>query len=349
MKKYYLLTAAMLLGIGAYAQGLDLTPDRFKFANQEEGEFLIDRYHAGANVDLSHGLPTTEGADAGFLIVAGGPPMMGGTANAIYDTPPSPLGETLKKYTNIVDLGGEVGKVLAIKGPTSTSEYGPEADSEAAYGWNNYNFYVKASGCEPLQPIRARLVYSIISNEESYDAVFKMSLKTFTNNQGDDQTGWFSPDFFYALDEFGEVAYDDETGLPVYDGSKWCVYEFDYEVSEAAGFPLRLKMDVDGTYGKSACILIKELTFTMNPEGEPIQGEFLTFEPGTGGSSVNDLMSDEKAYRVAGNQVTFFEAGDVYSISGVQVADAVAGETVTLERGIYVVKAGDKAEKLIVK
>ena len=121
MKKFYFLAAAMLLGAGAYAQ-TDLTPDRFKFANQPEGEFTINYFFKSANP--TNGFPEAlAGADDGF--VASGNGQFTNTA----EYPDIALGTYLKKYVTIEDLGGEVGKVLCIKGSESTAEYGAEPDA----------------------------------------------------------------------------------------------------------------------------------------------------------------------------------------------------------------------------
>ena len=161
--------------------------------------------------------------------------------------------------------------------------------------------------------------------------------------------GYFSPDYFYQLDEYDEIVYDEDGVTPLFDENKWMVYEIDFQVPDAGGIPVRAKVGfVAGA--KDWTVLFKEVTYTANPTGDPVQGEVVEYEMGGEGVSIEEIINGgEAAFTVAGDQVSFNEAGNVYSISGVQVADAVAGETITLDRGIYVVKAGNKAEKLIVK
>lgn len=344
MKKTLLFSAAMLLGASAYAQtaDLDMTPTRFQFANQEVGQVLINYYNSGVNPAASTPTAATEMADNGFVGCYVAP--ADGATNGTEPT--TDMTRSLQANINIVDLGGEVGKVLCLKGPESTSEFGPAAANAGTLRFGEYDFYTKIAGAERQATVRTRLVYSIVSNTESYDDVFQPSFSTFTNNDSGNQTGYFDPSLYYAEEE-GGVAYDDE-GNPIYDGTKWQVFEFDATVGEVAGFPGRLRFHWLVDAYKTSCVLIKELKFTLNPTGELVQGEFLTYKPGT--SSVKELVLGEDAtFAVSGNQVTFSAAGNVYNISGMQVADAVAGETVTLDRGIYVVKAGDKTEKLIVK
>ena len=344
MKKTLLFSAAMLLGASAYAQtaDLDMTPTRFQFANQEVGQVLINYYNSGVNPAASTPTEATTMADNGFVgcYVAPADGVTNGTE------PTTDMTRSLQANINIVDLGGQVGKVLCLKGPESTSKYGPAAANAGILRFGEYSFYTKVTGAERQAKVRTRLVYSIVSNAESYDDVFEPPFSTFTNNDSGNQKGYFDPSNYYA-EEDGGVAYDDE-GNPIYDATKWQVFEFDASVGEVAGFPGRLRFHWVVEAYKTSCVLIKEMKFILNPTGDPVQGEFVTYTPGT--SAVKELvLGENRAFTVAGNQVTFSAAGNVYNISGMQVADAVAGETVTLDRGIYVVKAGDKTEKLIVK
>ena len=342
MKKFYFLAAAMLLGAGAYAQ-TDLTPDRFKFANQPEGEFTINYFFKSANP--TNGFPEAlAGADDGF--VASGNGQFTNTA----EYPDIALGTYLKKYVTIEDLGGEVGKVLCIKGSESTAEYGAEPDAAlfaSNMPWFNLRFYAKKSGGSVGDVIRTRIVYSV-ANDYTMDpdgyasdlfSVNMFSLAGANLGQGTAFGGFFAGDDFMDM------------GSGAYDETKWKAYECEMTVGAEDGIPLSFQIGMStNNVGKTKkfCVLIKEITFTLNPTEELVESEDLTLEPGES-VSIEEIMGGEAAFTVAGDQVSFNEAGNVYSISGVQVADAVAGETITLDRGIYVVKAGTKAEKLIVK
>ncbi len=343
MKKEFLLTTALLCGASMVAQ-VDLTPDRFNFANQEEGEFLINYWRETANP--VNGFQTAyDEADNGFLLVAAAAGNVTEGTVAATD-----MAATIQKYTNIIDLGGTVGKVLCLKGPSSTYQYGPDADGQWE-GWFNYNFYVRVTGCEAPCTIRTRLVFSIVGNDqEAYDDVFSMYGSTWSNTASTAISGYFAPDRFLMEDpDYPGETYYDEDGYAVYDETKWMIYEFDHEIGETTGIPTRLKMEIKNTYFAEACILIKELSFTMNPTGDPVEAEYVTYTPGSS-SSVKDMVIEEsETFEVAGNEVTFYAAGSVYGISGIKVGNAVAGETVTLDRGIYVVKAGNKVQKMIVK
>ena len=134
-KSLLLSAAAMLTAFGAYAQN-DITPDRFKFANQPEGEYKINYFNSGANIPTGWQLPI-EHSDAGYLVLAGAPGKLGQSE----EVPTSNMGQSIQKMTTIVDLGGEVGKVLCVKGPNSNYENGAEKLSGADIGWFNFNFF----------------------------------------------------------------------------------------------------------------------------------------------------------------------------------------------------------------
>ena len=125
------------------------------------------------------------------------------------------------------------------------------------------------------------------------------------------------------------------------------VYEFDCTVGTEAGNPTRVKMEFSNGIWMEGAVLIKELKFMTEPVGEPVEREYVTYKPGDD-ASVADLFK-EKAFTVSGDQVTFNAAGEVYSLNGMKVATAKAGETVQLNAGFYIVRANGESSKLIVK
>ena len=131
-----------------------------------------------------------------------------------------------------------------------------------------------------------------------------------------------------------------------HDITKWEVYEFDM-TTENKTFPLRLKMDIQNDEWVNGAILIKEIKFIANPEGEPVQGEFVTYDSGT--SNVAETILDQSAYSVNGNNVTFLQAGEVFGLNGIKVATAKAGETVQLNAGFYIVRTNGQAAKLVIR
>lgn len=345
-KSLLLSAAAMLTAFGAYAQN-DITPDRFKFANQPEGEYKINYFNSGANIPTGWQLPI-EHSDAGYLVLAGAPGKLGQSE----EVPTSNMGQSIQKMTTIVDLGGEVGKVLCVKGPNSNYENGAEKLSGADIGWFNFNFFspysktpISTSDADQ-KPIRVRMVFSIVHNTQtSADEMFKLATSTLANNQTN-FGGLFNAGDFQLLDEEGEPVLDEEWNAQ-YDPTRWMVYEFDCTVGTEAGNPTRVKMEFSNGIWMEGAVLIKELKFMTEPVGEPVEREYVTYKPGDD-ASVADLFK-EKAFTVSGDQVTFNAAGEVYGLNGMKVATAKAGETVQLNAGFYIVRANGESSKLIVK
>ena len=256
-KSLLLSAAAMLTAFGAYAQN-DITPDRFKFANQPEGEYKIDYFVTTANPANGWQIPIDR-SDDGFLMVAGAPAGIPATE----ETPSTNMGQSIQKLTTIVDLGGEVGKVLCMKGKASKYENGAENIPDADIRWFNYNFYTPftftpiSTSEDDQNPIRVRLVFSIVHNiQTSTDDMFKMYASTLANSPTP-VNGLFSAADFQLLDEEGDPVVDDEWNAQ-YDPTRWMVYEFDFVVGTEAGNPARLKMEIANAVWAEGAILIKE-------------------------------------------------------------------------------------------
>lgn len=347
MKKTLLFSAAMLLSVSAYAQQtLDMTPERFDFSKQEVGPFKISLYNNTVNTAIDYG-KENNAADDGLLALCVGP---AGTV-VTGPTTDNAFCNAMQANLNIIDLGGTAGKVLCLKGWECTiDDFGPAATPAEPNGiFGNFSFLSKVSGATGSGiPVRVRMVYNVFTNDDpdwtvAYDGIFKLEASASSNapipvDNGSGYQNRFAPvDFF--TDDSGEI--------PVNDGTKWRVLEFDLTVNESTGFPFRIKMGFQGNYFKVGCLLIKELTYTMNPTGEPAEDSWETYSTTSSVAEILDLNED--AFSVSGGQVSFAIPGNVYNISGMLVADAAAGETITLDRGIYVVKAGGKTEKLIVK
>ena len=108
--KQILLSLAMVMTAGsAFAQDVDVTPSKYKYANKEVGQELIDGFVHGSNIAAPCDKLIEEKYNNGLFYVAGGQ----------YDNPKQPYAKDLQAGTSIVDLGGEVGKVLCINGKNS--------------------------------------------------------------------------------------------------------------------------------------------------------------------------------------------------------------------------------------
>lgn len=325
--KTLLFSAAALLAVSNVNAQTDITPERFVFSNQELGEYKIDYFNKGGNTPVNWQMAIDQ-SDEGLFVVAGAP----GKLDPSEEIPTTNMGQSIQKLTTIVDLGGEIGKVLCMKGQSSNYENGAENVPGADIGWFNYNFYSPKSQTPVNAPVRIRLVFNCVHNDaENAGALFKMYSSTNQNNAGT------------AYDKFEPKDFLKDG---VYDPTKWEIFEIDVQVAEDAN-PPRLKMEVQTGVWANGAILIKEIKFIANPEGEPVQGEFVTYDSGT--SNVAETILDQSAYSVNGNNVTFLQAGEVFGLNGIKVATAKAGETVQLNAGFYIVRTNGQASKLVIR
>lgn len=325
--KTLLFSAAALLAVSSVNAQTDITPERFVFSNQELGEYKIDYFNKGGNTPVNWQMAIDQ-SDEGLFVVAGAP----GKLDPSEEIPTTNMGQSIQKLTTIVDLGGEIGKVLCMKGQSSNYENGAENVPGADIGWFNYNFYSPKSQTPVNAPVRIRLVFNCVHNDaENAGALFKMYSSTNQNNAGT------------AYDKFEPKDFLKDG---VYDPTKWEIFEIDVQVAED-GNPPRLKMEVQTGVWANGAILIKEIKFIANPEGEPVQGEFVTYDSGT--SNVAETILVQSAYSVNGNNVTFLQSGEVFGLNGIKVATAKAGETVQLNAGFYIVRTNGQAAKLVIR
>lgn len=325
--KTLLFSAAALLAVSNVNAQTDITPERFVFSNQELGEYKIDYFNKGGNTPVNWQMAIDQ-SDEGLFVVAGAP----GKLDPSEEIPTTNMGQSIQKLTTIVDLGGEIGKVLCMKGQSSNYENGAENVPGADIGWFNYNFYSPKSQTPVKAPVRIRLVFNCVHNDaENAGALFKMYSSTNQNNAGT------------AYDKFEPKDFLKDG---VYDPTKWEIFEIDVQVVED-GNPPRLKMEVQTGVWANGAILIKEIKFIANPEGDPVQGEFVTYDSGT--SNVAETILDQSAYSVNGNNVTFLQAGEVFGLNGIKVATVKAGETVQLNAGFYIVRTNGQAAKLVIR
>ena len=119
--KTLLFSAAALLAVSNVNAQTDITPERFVFSNQELGEYRIDYFYSGANPVVGWQMAIDQ-SDNGFFVLAGAAAKLGQSE----EVPTSNMGQSIQKLTTIVDLGGEIGKVLCMKGQSSNYENGAE-------------------------------------------------------------------------------------------------------------------------------------------------------------------------------------------------------------------------------
>lgn len=353
MKTKVLLLSVLVTvcGLSVSAQ-TDITPSNYKFAEQPVGQFKFKAVNAGANPAAGWAVPV-DGFDNGFFMLAGGPPVF----TAIDAVQPA----AIQQGINIVDLGGNVGKVFCMRGKTSRFPVGTAMGAGYAGAWFNMNFYFDKTTTPVNEPVRVRLVFSVAENiiSPTSSALDKFYGSNWQNNTSPALAivpSKFPSDFFQATDVDGDPIANDN-GEAYYDPTKWMVYEFDTTVPEIAGNPNRLKMEITASAGNMT-LFIKEMKFTKNPVGEPIVRQLLTLAPDAGIiNAVKATKYEQLQINVSGNRVNLFnvEANtqvNVYTAGGQLSKSFVTtnnNESFNLNNGFYIVKAGNSTAKISVR
>ncbi len=364
MKRTLLFTAIMASSLViAYATN-DITPTRYIFADQPVGKYTIDATNAGANPPAGWTTPL-DNFDNGYLVFAGGP--------AVFTGLDAPQPAAIQAGLNIVDMGGELGKVLVLRGKSSAYNVGDPMGDAYAGAWFNMNFYADKvntptirqfvddgySNEEAIQKatVRVRMIFSIAENEINITGSMLGKFYTSNSQNNTSPTDFnthspFPSDAFQATDEYGDPIPNDD-GEAYYDPTKWMLYEFDFTVPEAAGLPTRLKMEITPAAGNGT-LMIKELKFIKEPEGEPVTREMLSLTPGITGLNFVSSITDELQIGIDKNTVQLLnitegEQVTVYNATGQQLMEFTtqsARESFELEKGFYILRSGNKSTKV---
>lgn len=346
MKRGLLFSAAVLMIAASAMAQTDITPARYKFASQPVGPYVFDYLHTGGSnpgaVDFQ---AVRDGFPEGCFMIGG--------AKVTYTSMDVAATKALQAGINIVDLGGSVGKVFCFRGNDSKHEVGnPTTETP---NWFNLNFFTDpahtpiSADAGATNKIRVRIVYSAYSNVIKFgNSTNTFYCSTAGNNvvpTGDNGKHLILPEDFAARDEDGDFDVDENENY-YYDPSRWAVYEFDTWVPEEAGAPTRLKMEFPASGGYT--LFIKEIQFLTGVTGDPAKKEIVAYIPNP--TSVKEVLGDKQIfYVIDGNNVTFADNAEVYAISGAKVADAKADSPITLNKGFYVVKVGQKTAKLSIR
>lgn len=378
MKKIFTLIALVaVMGASTLMAQTDITPSRYRFSNLPVGPYSFDKQFSGANVPVSDADVLNHWND-GFLV------MGNGTFSTSLDITGGNAA-ILNSAFQVFDMGGQVGKVLMMKGSNSTFPYGTPADAAFNPGWWDMSIFtdpaltpsvasmlpdgVTGETATPEQlatatqqaTVRFRIVFQIHENTiRSTASLFKILGYTFTNNAKTVGSDLAYTDAFGSADcaneELNLETFENEY---VYDETKWIACEYDFAAPEEAGEPLRFTLKF-GDYGwaqlSNYTLLIKEISMIQNPTGDATEREEVFFTPDVS-TDINTLPHVEALnYYVANGALCLrnVEAGEqvaIYSITGQTVKTLVAtgGEVeVPLSNGIYVVQAGDQTAKVAV-
>lgn len=351
--KQILLSLAAMAAVGtAYAQDIDLTPSNYKYAERQVGQETIAKFFTGANIPAPCDAIVSENYNNGLFVVAGGQ----------FANDKQPYAKDLQAGTSIVDLGGEVGKVLCINGANSKYNDKYKMDYPQCTGtlnWFNFDWFTDPNNtptdggsADAERNIRVRVVFNVYSNTPDETANVINSAYMMTNQGNVMPAGSNTADgVAVTTGEFIETYADDGTpveddnGDYIYDPTKWMVYEWDTYCPESEGeklsTPMRLKMEMNQGNLAGCTMFIKEVSFTkLAANTDPISGN-------TRRKTFKKLAVDPQAVATAISGINAAAAGgakEVYTLGGTRVNAAKA-----LGQGVYIVKENGKTAKMIIK
>ncbi len=170
----------------------------------------------------------------------------------------APNPTNIQKGTSIVDLGGEVGKVLCINGSNSDFNTTQKSDLPQcgfADGWVKLNFLsdptkTPTGGSTAAPNIHVKIVMNVYSNASNATANILEGTNIISKINGNvySTNGAVVPNEFYTDGS--------------YDITKWMTYEFDTYCPGTNNMPLRLTLNYPKPKINDATIFIKEISFT---------------------------------------------------------------------------------------
>lgn len=357
MKRQLLSFAAIYclgMGCASFAQE-NITPDGLKFAKATDGTTMPFLVKGGANIPYP------------FADLEG---LYGQNNHLLYLGNPNVTDEMLAMFSSgstVVNLGGEVGNVWAIKGINDESAWGTPMEDSFNLGWFTLGIFsdpantpnvaqfteggMSEADATKEATIRVKLVCHIHQNEVSTTSKFiDVYANTYTNNQL-----LKSPSITLYSGDFASLEFDEETEEEVitYDPTAWVEHEFDVVIPEAAGAPMWIKLGMGGGMANSA-VYFKEVSFTRNPVGDPVAKKVINLTAGNG-TSLNTVKENHIRYTAANGNLQLMNVPvgtpvSVYNVSGKMVANQIAVENsvqVSLDNGIYIVKAGAETIKVV--
>ena len=256
MKQILLGIAITLMGgVNLYAQSSqDITPAKYKYSTRSVGQEDISGFFTKANPDAADINNLIQAKyDDGLFFVCGG--QMGNTANQ----------KRLLEGTSIVDMGGEVGKVLCINGANSdfnniyNVSYHKNKSGNIT-GFVNLNWTTNpatehtTNGSATAPNIHVKIVMNVYagSTNQFKDQNIFDYVKTLGKADGKEHSTQSAviPNEFYTEGS--------------YDITKWMTYEFDtYCNNSEDSKPLRLTLNISNKGAiNNTTIFIKEITFT---------------------------------------------------------------------------------------
>lgn len=364
MKRKLLFAAATLFVAANVMAQSDITPSRYDFANQPEGEYLIDGFNAGwgpGNLEAAYA------AEHGYVNVTGGDD---------FGSKDTDAAKNFQSGLQIIDLGTDVGKVLCYKGVDCDDAILPQG--QKAKGsipmWPQLCFYSTASNTPSANkdagvagaPVRVSILFKAMDNAASDTEAPVNNFETKNPSENFVQNQYAGP--FYSSDM---MVKDLETEELFEMNEGWMRVTYDVTIGTTpegwVGNPLAFSVKITGKKADVGVILIKEIKFAAPSDGTLGAGQDALVEKGlvlkngsvSTGVERNYVEDKEISCSVADNVLTVSnvnagEKVEVYTIAGVLVASqvAVSNNTSTIPlsgKGFYIVKAGSANKKVINK
>lgn len=360
MKKFLLLAALATVSVAMNAQ-TDFTPEAYKFAKRQVGEKLIMQ-HADATWNtppMSSAKIEEEAPEGGYV-----------TLNANTDL------NAGMNATCIVDLGGNVGHVLAITGASMEGLNAAYAaaglgavknEPEQGIGAMQINMYTDPSTTPEAAIVQADIVVNAWATTTAPSQVvwanyYYMTSANDVTPQG--SNSWDGNSLmitdFCKYDEEGDLEVDDDENA-IYDPTRWLRLTTyvktlakdteDWPYSNA----VKAKLWTGGEFG-NVVLFIKELTFktteyTKDSEEFTSQTthnrtyEVWNPDPDNVADAIKTVQTAAK-FDVRNGQFASLENAEVFTLDGKRVLAGTKGQ---LAPGAYIAKIKGVSVKFVVK
>lgn len=360
MKKLLLFAAMAAFSVSMSAQ-TDFTPEAYKFSQRAVGEKLVMQ-HVDATWNtppMSSAAIEEEAPNGGFV-----------TLNASSDV------NIGMNATCIVDLGGDVGHVLAITGASmaglneayAAAGLGAVANEpEAGVGSMQINMYTDPSSTPTAAIVQSDIVVNAWATSTAPDQVIWANYYHMTSANDvtpNNANGWSGNSLmitdFCQYDEEGDLVVDDDENA-IYDPTRWLRLTTliktlakdteDWPYSNA----VKAKLWTGGSFG-NVVLFIKELTFkttdyTKDSEEFTSQTnhqrtyEVWNPDPNKVTDAIKTVQTAAK-FDVKNGQFVSLERAEVFTLDGKRVLDGTRGQ---LAPGAYIAKINGVSVKFTVK
>lgn len=327
MKTKALLFSALCLASANFVQAADedVTPNHLNFAAQETGSYEFVHYSSNGSNPVTP-FPSDDLKADGTVVLTGGQVQ---NDNASV--------EGFNKGCHIV--ASDYGNMLLIKGNGSTEE--PDlSEADALAGYVNLNMFT-TTDFPTNTPVRFQFVSKVV--------------------------GGITSDYKVAIYNFGgstsNIPLPETTTYSSIDSKWWPVIK-DLDISTVTGsdrVPLRIKFSIPAAHANGRALYIASIKFTANPSDECPEFDPVSFDgwdtpDGSSPSTAIESVESTQGFVAWDSQNIYLNEMEVgtkvyiYSITGALVKMFEVNDSfmeVPMNRGVYVVKYGNKTSKVV--